>query len=146
MVRDDIQSVATALLKPRADYVPRLVGAREALATRSVEVARQLGVFLDRISDLSVEELRELHRETFTGPSSAELSSAAGRLAAEPASGLDARRAIGVLTSALSSLDGDRNPFAYVVRALCLLLLARVNSEAVHEPGSSPPSGQAQSR
>jgi hypothetical protein len=140
VVRDDIQLVATALLKPRADYVPRLVGAREALATRSVDVARQLGVFLDRISDLNVEELRELHRETFSGPSSAELSTTAGRLVADPASGLDARRAIGVLTLALSRLDGDRNPFAYVVRALCLLLLARVSSDAAYGPESGPPS------
>jgi nitrate reductase assembly molybdenum cofactor insertion protein NarJ len=146
VVRNDVQSVAAALLKPRADYLSRLAGTRDAIASRSAEGARQLTVFLDRISDLSVEELRELHDETFNRRLPAELSGTAGRLAARPATARDVRRALDVLTLALSRLDADRNPLAYVVRALCFLLLARVTSDVPSQPVKNRLSNQSHSR
>ena len=123
MAQDDVQSVAAALLTPHPDFVARLVRTRDAVAASSVEAARQLTAFLDRISDLSVDELGELHHETFNARLPAELGPVAVRLASRSMPAADAREALGVLTPALMRLDADRNPFAHVVRALCCLLL-----------------------
>lgn len=129
VVRDDVQSVAAALLEPRRDYVARVARVRDALANRSVEGARALTVFLDRISDLDADELRELYDETFHPRWSADLRRTASELACQRATPHEARAVLGVLTSALIRLDGDRNPFAYVVRALYCLVRARLNTE-----------------
>jgi nitrate reductase assembly molybdenum cofactor insertion protein NarJ len=145
VVRDDVQSVAAALLKPRAGYLSRLAGTRDSLAAQSLEGAQQITAFLDRVSDLSIDELTELHEETFHRRLSADLSLTAARLAKRPVTASDAGAAIGVLTSGLSRLDADRNPFAYVVRALCCLLLARANS-GPYQPAKNPPSNQSHNR
>jgi hypothetical protein len=69
---DDIQRVAAVLERPGIGYQRRLGRTPRAIAPRSGEAARQLGVFASRIEALSIEELRELYDETFRG---AELSS-----------------------------------------------------------------------
>jgi len=128
--RDDIQRVASALTRPRAGHVERLERARSAMAAGSGEVARQLGVFVDRVGDLTTEEFRELYDETFQEPALADVQALAVRLARGPATLADARAAVNSLAPALDRLEANRNPFSHVVRALCCALLTRAN----HEP------------
>jgi nitrate reductase assembly molybdenum cofactor insertion protein NarJ len=96
---------------------------RDAVATGSVEAARQLDVFLGRIGDLTIEELRELYDETFRKGGPNEIGSAVRRLAHSRASHQEIRAGLDELAPLLERLDADRNPFAYVVRALCCVLL-----------------------
>jgi nitrate reductase assembly molybdenum cofactor insertion protein NarJ len=125
MIDEDVRRVATALQRPDGDYLDAIERVRSAIAARSGEGARQLGVFVDRVRDLSLEELDELHDETFRG-ALVEGPTVAARLAADPLPDTDARSSLQALTPMLERLDADRNPFAYVVRALCFLLLMRV--------------------
>jgi hypothetical protein len=90
--RDDIQRVAAALARPRAGHIERLERARSAMAAESGEVARQLDVFVDRVGDLTTEELRELYEETFREPALADVHVLAARLARDPATVAEARR------------------------------------------------------
>ena len=133
LARDDIQAVAAALKRPRAGYVEQIVRARMAAAGRSGEAARQLEVFVDRIGDLTIDEIRELHDETFRRGSLTEIGPVAVCLVRRPASAADARAALNVLAPALDQLEGNRNPFAYVVRALCCLLMARSNPSRMEQ-------------
>ena len=126
-VPDDIQDVAAALGRPRAAYLRRLDEARQRIATRSVEGARQLEVFLDRVGDLTAEELRELYVETFRGES-ADVRRLLLRLARTQTDDDAAGAAVSALAPLLDRLDAERNPFAYVVRSLCCLLLRRLQS------------------
>jgi nitrate reductase assembly molybdenum cofactor insertion protein NarJ len=125
--RDDIQRVAAALARPRAGHIERLEQARSAMAAESGEVARQLDVFVDRVGDLTTEELRELYDETFQEPALADVHVLAARLARDPATVAEARAAVNSLAPALDRLEAHRNPFSHVVRALCCALLARAN-------------------
>jgi len=134
--RDEIQRIAAALERPRPGYLDRLTDAHVAAASCSVEAARQLGVFLDRIRELTLDELRELHDETFGHGAMAGVRYVALGLVRHPASRADARAALGALTPVLDRLDADRNPFAYVVRALCCLLLARVDGNRLERSAS----------
>jgi nitrate reductase assembly molybdenum cofactor insertion protein NarJ len=122
---DDIQRVATALTRPRAGHVDRLERARQGMAAGSGEVARQLGIFLDRVADLTTDELRELYDETFRETAVSDVSSLASRLVHVRTSEADARVALDVLAPALDRLEANRNPFSHVVRALCCALLAK---------------------
>ena len=97
------------------------------MAAESGEVARQLDVFVDRVGDLTTEELRELYDETFREPALADVHVLAARLARGPATVAEARAAVNSLAPALDRLDANRNPFSHVVRALCCALLARAN-------------------
>jgi nitrate reductase assembly molybdenum cofactor insertion protein NarJ len=124
-VLDDIQRVAAILERPRAGYLQRLGRTPPAIAPRSGEAARQLGVFAERIEALSIDELRELHDETFRSAELGTLAALASTLARRPPDRAEARAAIDALAPMLDRLDADRNPFAYVVRALCCVLLAR---------------------
>jgi nitrate reductase assembly molybdenum cofactor insertion protein NarJ len=126
-VRDDIQRVASALEKPRRGYMKQLETNRTALVARFGEAARQLDVFADRITDLTIDELRELHDETFLRATLAEIRPLGLRLTRRPTSCGDARAALNTLAPMLDRLEADRNPFAHVVRALCCLLLARAS-------------------
>ena len=126
--RDDVQRVAAALERPCAGYMERLQRARMAMTMRSGEVARQLSVFADRIGDLTLDELRELHDETFQHAALASVEPLAVQLVRRPTSCADARAAVNALAPMLDRLEADRNPFAHVVRALCCLLLARANA------------------
>jgi phytoene dehydrogenase-like protein len=49
------------------------------------------------------------------------------RLVRRPAGRADAGAAISALVPILDHLEAERNPFAYVVKALCCVLLARTN-------------------
>ena len=129
---DDIQRVAATLERPEADYWERLELARAATMARSGEAARQLGVFAERIRDLTIDELPELYDETFRRGSLTGIEPLTRRLARRSADSADARTAVNALVPALDHLEADRNPFAYAVKALCCVLLVRAN------PASSP--------
>ena len=123
MVRGDVRRLASALLRPRAGYVDRTDRTRRSVAARSAEAARQLDVFLGRISDLTIEDLHELHDETFFRCGRSGLDPAVRRLADAPAGPEEAREALDALTPLLERLEADRNPFACVLKALCCVLL-----------------------
>lgn len=135
MVTDDIQRVAAALERPRAGYLRRLDEARHMMASRSVEASRQLEVFVDRVGDLTPEELRELYAETFRDEGVA-VRRLVARLTRTRTEGADAAAAVRALAPLLERLDAERNPFAYVVRSLCCLLLRRVHSPQLEESSS----------
>jgi hypothetical protein len=99
--RDDIQRLAAMLERPGDDHLARIEGAQHTIAGAlgSGESARQLGVFAERIADLT-------SRRTTCA---------------------EARASLNALAPALDRLEADRNPFAYVVRALCCALLARAS-------------------
>lgn len=123
--RDDVQHVAALLARPRRGYARRVEAVRAALSPQACEALRQLGMFVDRVGDLSTDELHELYDETFRrGPPTA-LEPLVARLARRPTDGEDAREALRELTPLLERLDADRNPFAHVVRSLCCRLLDR---------------------
>jgi nitrate reductase assembly molybdenum cofactor insertion protein NarJ len=125
--RDELQRVASALERPRAGYVKRVQAARSAVAPYACEAVRQLGFFVDRIGDLSTEELRELYDETFRRDPSPRIEPLVARLTRRATDAAEAQDALRELTPLLEHLDADRNPFAYVVRALCCRLLTRVS-------------------
>jgi nitrate reductase assembly molybdenum cofactor insertion protein NarJ len=131
---DDIQRVAAALESPRAGYLKHLKETQRVIADEAVEAARQLEVFIERVGDLTAEELQELHVETFRGESPAVRRTVA-RLAGARTAGAAAGAVLGSLEPLLDRLEAERNPFAYVVRALCCLLLRRVASSGL-EPSS----------
>jgi nitrate reductase assembly molybdenum cofactor insertion protein NarJ len=122
-VQGDVQRLARALQRPHAGYAERIDRTRKAVAGRSVEAARQLEVFIGRISDLTIDELREVYDETFHPGGPNALGPAVDSLAHGAAGQPEVRAALDVLTPLLDRLDADRNPFAYVVRALCCVLL-----------------------
>ena len=126
-VADDIQRVAAMLQRPRSGYLRRLDEARQILAARSGDVSRSLESFADRIGDLTGEELRELHDETFHGEGP-EIQRLLGRLARTRTGGAAAGDAVSALEPLLARLDAERNPLSHVVRSLCCLLLQRVES------------------
>jgi nitrate reductase assembly molybdenum cofactor insertion protein NarJ len=101
---------------------------QRGIAAQAVEAARQLDVFIERVGDLTAEELRELYVETFRGESLAVLRTLE-RLARTRTDGGDAGAALSALDPLLVRLDAERNPFAYVVRSLCCLLLRRATSQ-----------------
>lgn len=126
--RDDVQHVAALLARPGARYVRRVEAARAALSPQACETRRQLGMFIDRVGDLSTDELRELHDETFRRARPTAVEPLVARLATRPTEGEDARQALRELTPLLERLDADRNPFAHVVRSLCCRLLDRIRT------------------
>lgn len=130
----DVQRLAQALQRPRAGYAEGIDRARRTAAARSVEAARQLEVFLGRIADLTVDELGEVYDETFRAGGPNELGAAVLRLAQAPANAADTRAALDVLAPLLDRLEADRNPFAYVVKALCCVLLTAATPVANAPP------------
>lgn len=127
--RDDVQRVAALLARPRRGYARRVEDARAALSPQACEALRQLGMFVDRVGDLSTDELRELYDETFRRGRPTTVEPLVARLARRPTGGGDAREALRELTPLLERLDADRNPFAHVVRSLCCRLLDRSRIE-----------------
>lgn len=126
--RDDVQHVAALLARPRRGYARRVDAARAALSPQAWETLRQLGMFVDRIGDLSTDELRELYDETFRRGRLTGVEPLISRLARQPTGGEDAREALRELAPLLERLDADRNPFAHVVRSLCCRLLDRTHT------------------
>jgi hypothetical protein len=122
---DDIQHVAAALEPPGAEYLARLDEARQAIASQSVEASRQLELFIERVRDLTPEELRELYDETFRGET-LEARRTLSRLGRGPMDGGNACSDLTTLEPLLARFEAERNPFACVVRSLCCLLLRRV--------------------
>ena len=125
--KDDIQRVAAALERPRDGYVKRLEQSQRALAERSGDASRQLGVFVDRIAGLTLEELRELYDETFLADEET-IGPLVERLVHERTGGVEASAALTTLTPWLERLESERNPHAYALRALCFLLLSRART------------------
>jgi hypothetical protein len=121
---DDIQHVAAALEPPGPEYLARLDQARQAIASRSLDASRQLEMFIERVRDLTSEELRELYDETFRGET-LEARRSLSRLARTPSEYGDADAHLMTLEPLLARFEAERNPFAYVVRSLCCLLLRR---------------------
>lgn len=125
-VRDEIQRVAAVLERPRTGYVKRLEQAQRAATARSGEASLQLGVFADRIAELTLEELGELYDETFRAEQPG-IEPVVRRLVRQHTGHLEAATALCALAPLLDRLDHERNPHAYVVRSLCCLLLLRVD-------------------
>jgi len=127
--RDDIQCLAAMLERPGTDHLAQVQGAVRAIASAggSGESSRQLSVFAERVADLTIEELRELHDETFRAGALAEVPGLATRLGSRRTTCAEARASLNALARALDRLEADRNPFAYVVRALCCALLTRAS-------------------
>jgi nitrate reductase assembly molybdenum cofactor insertion protein NarJ len=132
-VRDDVQRVAAALTRPGAGYVQRIRADATVIAARSGEAARHLGLFVERVADLTTDELRELYDETFGHGPLDDVGPLASRLASHRTGTAEARVALDAFARMLDRLEADRNPFAWVVRALCCVLLARANT-----PGPAP--------
>ena len=132
---DDIQRVAAVLQRPRAGYLRRVDAARQMLAAGAADVSRQLEMFADRVGDLTGEELRELHDETFhnEGP---EIHRMLGRLVRIRTDAAAATAALSALEPLLVRLDAERNPLAHVVRSLCCLLLQQLESPHVEKSPS----------
>jgi nitrate reductase assembly molybdenum cofactor insertion protein NarJ len=126
---DDIQRVAAVLERPRTGYQRRLGQTPRAIALRSREAARQLGVFAERVEALSIDELRELYDETFQGVELGGVGALASVLVRQPTACGEARAALDTFAPILVRLAADRNPFAYAIRALCCVLLARAGEE-----------------
>ena len=126
-VADDIQRVAAMLQRPRPGYLRRLNAARQMMAAGAGDVSRQLEIFADRVGDLTADELRELHDETFHNEGS-DIRRLLGRLARTRTDGGAAGAAVSALEPLLARLDAERNPLAHVVRSLCFLLLQRLES------------------
>jgi hypothetical protein len=124
---DDVQRVAAVLQRPRAGYLRRLDAARQMLGAGAGEVSRQLEMFADRVGDLTAEELRELHDETFHDEGS-DIHRLLDRLVRARTDGPAAGAAVTALEPLLVRLDSERNPLAHVVRSLCCLLLQRLES------------------
>jgi nitrate reductase assembly molybdenum cofactor insertion protein NarJ len=124
---DDIQHVAAALEPPGADYLARLDEARQAIASQSIDASRQLEMFIERVRDLTSEELGELYDETFRGETP-EVRRTLSRLGRGSSESGDAGSDLTTLEPLLARFEAERNPFAYVVRSLCCLLLRRVVS------------------
>ena len=111
---DDIQRVAAALGRPGSRYLRRLDEARQTVASRSMEASRQLEVFLDRVGDLTADELRELYAETFRGE-----ASAVRRLLVRLATDSDRRRGIGYGRGCARTLAGTPRSRTEPVRVRC---------------------------
>lgn len=122
--KDDIQRVAAVLERPRPGYVKRLEQSQKALAADSGDASRQLGVFIDRIAGLTLEELCELYDETFL-VDEATIKPLVGRLVRDRTGCLEASAALTTLAPWLDRLEAERNPHAYVMRALCSVLIHR---------------------
>ena len=121
--------LALLLARPGPGYRRQLAAAARALESVGGEVARQFGEFVRRVSDLSLDELTELYDETF--PHGCPLDVAAlTRPATTPSLPSEAREALDVAILMLERLERARNPFAWLVRALCCLLL----NEAARPP------------
>lgn len=129
--RDDIQEVAAALMRPRSGYVARLEQAQRAIHARSGEASNQLGLFVERIADLTLEELCELHDETYRGDVT--IGPLVDRLVHERTGSAAADEALATLAPLLDRLESERNPYVCVLRALCCLLLLRVKRSGVHQ-------------
>jgi hypothetical protein len=70
-------------------------------------------------------------------PGIAVVGAVAARLVRPDASAAEMRTAVDALAPALARLETDRNPFTYVVKALCCLLLT---TPAPPEESPCPPS------
>jgi nitrate reductase assembly molybdenum cofactor insertion protein NarJ len=133
---NDIQRVASALERPRTGYVKRLERAQRALAGRSGTASGQLGVFIDRIADLTIEELCELYDETFRADE-ATIGPLVERLVHGWVGSVEAGAALTTLSPLLDRLESERNPYACAVRSLSDLLLLEVTRSHVHERSNS---------
>jgi nitrate reductase assembly molybdenum cofactor insertion protein NarJ len=131
---DALQQIAAVMVRPDDGYLDRVDALRDALANRQGEAARQLGVFATRLAGLSVEELQEVFDETFDR----DRASGLAHLAAQFAEGRGEAAALDSLVfieHLLPALEADRNPFVYLCKAVCCLVLA---CPLRHAPASLP--------
>jgi nitrate reductase assembly molybdenum cofactor insertion protein NarJ len=129
--RDDVQRVAATLRRPGVGYVKRVRAHAAAVAVQSGEAARQLALFAERVADLTTPELQELHDETFGRGRAHGAAREALRLARHRSNPGDVRASLDLFAPLLERLDAERNPFAFVVRALCCVLLARTREDTM---------------
>jgi nitrate reductase assembly molybdenum cofactor insertion protein NarJ len=114
--------LALLLVRPGSGYRRQLAVAGRAFESVGGEGARQFGEFVRRVSDLSLDEFKELYDETF--PHGCPLDVAAlAHPAPTPSLPSETREALDVAILMLERLEHARNPFAWLVRALCCLLL-----------------------
>jgi nitrate reductase assembly molybdenum cofactor insertion protein NarJ len=124
---DDLQQLAIVLDRPTADYLAHVERAQSAALAQSLEAARQLEVFVARIQDLSPAELVELYDETFNDEFTTR--DVLAGLATIPLTNDGIVSLLKGLTVLLERLESRRNPFAVPVRALCLLLAKRSETD-----------------
>ena len=125
---DDIQRIAATLERPRPGYARVLERARIPSTPQPGEARRRIDLFADRVRDLTLPELIELYDETFRRGRLAGVEPMASYLARRPVDPAGAREALNVLTPALERLEADRNPFSYIVKDLCCVLLTRASA------------------
>jgi nitrate reductase assembly molybdenum cofactor insertion protein NarJ len=126
----DFEQLATVMVRPDDGYLDRVEALRESLATRHGEAARQLGAFTARLAGLSVDELQELFDETFDARAAAAVS-ALGHYLAHAGGTVTVLDVLPMVERLLPALEADRNPFVYLFKAVCCLVLA--------SPGSGTP-------
>jgi nitrate reductase assembly molybdenum cofactor insertion protein NarJ len=121
---DDLERLAAAMVRPGEGYLDRIEQLREALAGRHGEASRQLGAFTARLAGLSIDELQELFDETFDDRAARALIALSRQLTQAP----DRVPVLGLLLTIehlLPALEADRNPFVYLFKAICCVVLAR---------------------
>lgn len=125
------QLLASLFACPTPAYRGRLETCIATLGGEHVQVAEQVQRFADLLADLSDPELVELHTQTFVGDgdSGEALAAMLDELAqASPSAGRLYARIVLLpeLEHHLARLEYDRNPFAYLARAACCLLIGAV--------------------
>jgi len=121
---EDLERLAAVMVRPDEGYLGRIEQMRDALVSRQGEASRQLGVFASRLAGLSVEELQELFDETFDHRAATTLIALAGQLSQTQADRVPVLDVLVTIERLLPALEADRNPFAYLFKAICCLLLA----------------------
>ena len=129
---DDIQRIAATLERPGPGYVRRVQRALVASRTHPGEPRRRVESFLERVADLTLQELTELYDETFRHGRMPAIEPLAACLVRRRLDADGARAALNVLAPALERLESERNPFSYLVKDLCCVLLTRAGE--VHLP------------
>jgi hypothetical protein len=125
---DDIQRIAATLERPGQGYVRRVQRALIASSAHSGEPRRRVESFLERVADLTLQELTELYDETFRHGRLPAIEPLAACLVRRRIDADGARAALNVLAPALERLERERNPFSYLVKDLCCALLTRAGA------------------
>jgi nitrate reductase assembly molybdenum cofactor insertion protein NarJ len=121
---DHLERLAAVLVRPDEGYLGRIEALRETLTGQDGEAARQLGVFTARLTGLSVEELQELFDETFDACEVSALTAVARQLTESAPDRVPVLDVLITIEHLHSALEADRNPFVYLFKGLCCLVLA----------------------
>lgn len=120
--KHDFEQLATVMIRPDDGYLDRVEALRESLVSRHGEAARQLGAFSARLAGMSIDELQELFDETFDARAAGAVH-ALGNLLAHVGDAVSVLDVLPTLERLLPALEADRNPFVYLFKAVCCLIL-----------------------